>query len=371
MSKSKLGTIEAIFLVLSVIAPFVVTSLPRTIVNEQKSSSLLNLIYVTIIALIICYLIYRFFKNFPGQDIIDVSNYLGGNTFKNIIGIIYILYFIVSSSMLLRNFSEGLKVVNFPYADVIYIVLMFLIAITIANHLGFSSTIRTTTLIFPLILLSIVLLFVSNLGNFSFQRIFPILGDGFNNTFILGLTNIGAFAGISYIYFLPPLLKKPENFKNVAILSTLFSGIFIFICVATLLFMFSIFINTDEIMPLFIVSRYIEFGSFFQRFESLFLLIWTISFTCYLSIACKFSTYIFKKIFNLESSLEISYIFVILIFAITLLPKNYAISNLFETSIYRILSISLILLGLIILILSNLKNKSTLLKTKKQRKVDN
>lgn len=371
MSKTKLGTVEAIFLILSSLSPFIVTSLPRTILNEQTSSSLLNILYITIIVLIISYIIYKFFKKFPGQDIIDLSNYLGGSFFKNIIGIIYILYFIFSSSMLLRNFCEGLKVVDFPYTNIIYIILMFLIAVAISNHLGFNSTIKTTSLIFPLILASIVLLFVSNIGSFSFQRVFPILGEGFNNTFILGLTNIGAFAGISYIYFLPPLLKNPEKFKNVALLSTLFSGIFIFICVATLLFMFSIFIDTNEIMPLFIVSRYIEFGSFFQRFESLFLLIWTISFCCYLSISCKLSTYIFKKIFNLENALEISYSFIILIFAITLLPKNYAISNFFETSFYRILTIAMIFIGLFILILSNLKNNSKTLKTNNKRRVNN
>ena len=110
-------------------------------------------------------------------------------------------------------------------------------------------------------------------------------------------------------------------------------------------------------MPLFVVSRYIEFGTFFQRFESLFLLIWTISFCCYLSIACKFSTHIFTKIFNIKDPSQLVYIFTILIFAISLIPKNYAVSILFESSIYRYLAIAVIVLGLFVLILSNLKKK--------------
>ena len=44
---------------------------------------------------------------------------------------------------------------------------MFVIAIGIANSLGFNSTIKTTALIFPVILISILLLFVGNLDNFS------------------------------------------------------------------------------------------------------------------------------------------------------------------------------------------------------------
>ncbi len=154
------------------------------------------------------------------------------------------------------------------------------------------------------------------------------------------------------------MLKKPENFKKIAIASVIFTGIFILLCVATLLFMFSFFITTDEIIPLFSVARNIEFGSFFQRFESLFLLIWIISFCCYLSITCKFSTHIFSKMFNLSDMKPILNIFIILIFGISLIPKNYAISSFFETEIYRYLRLAVgFILGISILILANLKKK--------------
>ena len=46
MSRSKLGTFEAILLVLSILAPFTVISLSRTMINETKSSTLLNIIYI-------------------------------------------------------------------------------------------------------------------------------------------------------------------------------------------------------------------------------------------------------------------------------------------------------------------------------------
>ncbi len=358
MSKSKIGTLEAIFIVLSALVPFTVTSLPIIIMRETKSSCLLNIIYVTVICTTIAFLIYLLFKKFPGFDIIDISNYLGGNIFKNIIGFLFIFYFIISSSILLRSFCEGLHVIYFPYTDISFIILMFVISIGFTNYLGFNSSIRTTAIIFPITLISIVLLFFGNIDNFTFERIFPILGDGFEKTFILGITNVGTFAGISYLYFLPPLLKNPKKFKTLSILSTVFSGLFIFTCISTLLFMFSMFNDTNELMPLFVVSRYIEFGEFFQRFESLFLLIWTISFCCYLSITCKFSTAIFTKIFNLKDHSQLIVPFVSLIFAIAILPQNYSISSFFENHMYRNITIAIILIGLLVLFLSNLKKKA-------------
>lgn len=357
MSKNKIGTLEAIALILSALAPFTVISISRTFINELKSSALLNIIYISIICTLIIYFIYALFKNFPGFDIIDISNYIGGSIFKNIIGFVFIAYFIITSAMLLRNFCEGLKVIYYPYTDITYIILLFIITITIANKLGFDSTIKTTPLIFPFLLVSILLLFIGNLSNFSFEKMFPFMGDGFKKTFILGLSNIGSFTGITYIYFIPPLLKKPEQFKKICLLSIILSSFFILTCVATLLFMFPIYINTDEIMPLFSVSRNIEFGNFFQRFESLFLLIWSISFCCYLSISLKFANCIFCKIYNLSDASQTIDIISILTFVIALLPHNYSISYFFETYIYRFITIGIIFLGICILLLSNYKKK--------------
>ena len=61
--------------------------------------------------------------------------------------------------------------------------------------------------------------------------------------------------------------------------------------------------------------------------------------------------------FNLADSSQLISIFCVLTYGIALLPKNYAMSSFFEMYIYRFLSIAIIVLGLSILILSNLKNK--------------
>lgn len=357
MSKTKLGTIEAILIIVSILTPLTVISAPKTFINELKSGALLNIIYVTILSVIISIIIYNLFKKFSGSDIIDVSNFLGGKFLKILIGFIFISYLVINAAITLRDFSESLTVVYYPYTNVKYIILMFVFAIGLVNHFGFNSSMRTTIIIFPALLVSIILLFVGNLDNFSFNRIFPILGEGISNTFLVGSSNIGAFGGIIYLFILPPILKEPKSFKKISIISAILSGIFIFMCIAVLQLMFSIFINLDEIMPLFTVSRYIEFGTFFQRFESVFLLIWTISFCCYLSITCKAANYLFNKIFNLKDASPLVPIFTLLVFVISLIPKNYAIADSFEKYVYRYFTIALIFLGIFILFLSNIKNK--------------
>lgn len=358
MTKSKIGTVEAIMLVLIVVVAHTILSMPRNILVSIKSSTIINLIYVSILAIAISCFIVKLLTNFPGQDIIDVSDYLGGKIFKNTIGIIFISYFLVSTSLLLRNFCESLKIIYYPMTNIVFIIAMFIIAICITNRLDFNACFKTNLLILPLVFASIVFLFFANMNKFVPDRIFPIFGDSLFNTFVLGFSNLSSFGGIVFLYFLPPFLKEPEKLKKIAVFSVGLSAIYLILCVSTLLFMFSFFINTNEITPLYNATRYIEFGSFFQRLESVFLLIWILAFACYLSIICKFVMSIFKKLTNIETKKPLIDIFGILLLGIALLPKNYAISEKFETEIYPYLVLGIpFALGISVLILANIAKR--------------
>ncbi len=358
MQKSKLGTIEAIMLVLTIVVAHSVLSMPTNILSSYKSASILNVVYISIIAIGIAYLIYKLLKNFPSMDIIDISELVGGKVFKNIVGIVFIIYFILTASLMLRSFCESIQILYFPMTDITFIMALIIIAICIASRLEFTATVKTNVIILPIALLGILFLFFTNINRFVPERIFPILGEGAFNTFVLGLTNIASFGGIAYIYFLPPLLKDNTKFKKITLISIIATAIYLVFTIATLLFIFTFFTNVSEISPLYTATRYIEFGSFFQRLESVFLLIWILVFACYLSIVCKFSISIFQKITGITNKKPLIDIFGILILSIALIPKNIAVSQSFENKIYPYLMIGIVLiLGLGILIFANMAKK--------------
>ena len=358
MENLKINTAEAISIVLGVFVTYTLVSLPRNLLETTKTSTIINIIYVGIIGILIAYLIYKLISKFPGNDIIDIAEYLGGKTFKTIIGILFIFYFIFSSSILLRNFCECLKIVYYPVTSLIFIILTFILTICIALRHNFSSIAKVNLLIIPLVIISIIFLFFANFRNFSFENIFPILGDGIFNTFITGLGNLGAFGGISLLYFIPPFLKEPEKMKKVYLTSIILGSIYFLLCISIILFMFVSLMYTNQIMPLYLAARYIEFGDFFQRLESVFLLIWILQMICYLTILTKISSFIFKKITNIKDEKPLIYIFGLLLFAISILPKNYAISKIIENFIYNYMVIIFsICLGISILVLFYIKKK--------------
>ena len=358
MSNNKIGTKEAIGLILTIAIAHTIISTPRRLLNNIKSAVLLNLIFVTLILIGIVIVVVKLYRKFPGSDILDISEYLGGKHFKKILGIMFIVYFIISSSILLREFAEALKVIYYPITNIFFIIILFVISVAITSKMKFTSTIKANLLIIPFILISCIFLFSSNIKNFTPTRIYPILGNGFFNNFILGIGNISSFAGISFLYFLPPLLKESRDLKKISISSVIIFFIFLFLNVAVILFMFSHLMTENEILPLYTATQYIRIGDFFVRFEAVFLLLWIEIFACYLSIVVKFCMLIMKKITIIEDSKVFAYPFSILLLGIALLPNNLAQMQNYEVKIYPYVAIGFsYVFCILILVFANLKKR--------------
>ena len=358
MNNSRISVPEAISVILIVFVAHTLVSLPKSLLNVTSSATIINLLYVGIIMFFLVLLIVKLFKGFAGQDIIDISNFLGGPVFQKIVGMIFILYFIFSSSILLRNFCECLKTVYYPMTSLFFILLTFIIALCISNNFSFSVTAKINLIILPIIFVSILFIFFANNQNLSFENMTPILGNGLFDTFVTGLGNLGAFGGIVFLYFIPPYLNEPKKFKRIAMISIGLSIIYLIICVAIILLTFTFLLKVDEIMPLYSAARYIEFGSFFQRLESILLLIWIIGMACYFSITLHITMNIFKKITNIRNSKPLLVPFALLMLSISLLPSNYSISKYLETDIYPRLVIWIgLVLSTLILLLAYLKKR--------------
>lgn len=356
MTEQKIGNIEAIALILTVMINHIILNLPKSIIASTSSGAILNVIFISIIALIIVYFISKLLKNFPGLDIFEISDFLGGKWLKVLIGILFICYILFIASTLIRSFSEMLKIIFFPRTPVRVIMLLLLVSIVIVNKLGFRSMARSNLFYMPAILFSILFIFVANFGNFSVQRALPIIGNGVQSTFLSGMSNLFAFGGIAYLYFIPSHLKEQKHFPKVAFWSIGISAAFLLMSVTTLLLMFPLIASSEEILPLYLASRFIEFGRFFQRLDAIFVFIWIISMVSYLSIAFYFANHIFQKICNLQSSKWTIGLLASLSLGIGLLPQNLQQISFLENTVYQYIILILVIgIGLGILIFANLK----------------
>ena len=350
MENTKIGNKEAIALLVTIAFNHIIMNITKSIIDTTGSASLLNILYIGIIAIIFTAIICYFLNKFPTLDLLDISEYLGGKVLKAIIGILYVGYFIFFAGVLLHMFASCLEIIYFQLVKISYIVLIFVIGAVIACTMRHNAIYRAILIIFPLLIISTLFLFISDFKYFTVEKMYPLLGNGLFTTFVAGLSNMFALQGLAYIFFMPPTLKQPNNLKKIAITSVVLSCIFLLLSVGIVLFMFNGFTETDELLPLYSAVKYIEFGSFVQKLDSTFVLIWILSFVSYLSIALKFSSNILKKITNIENENIFTYLLGILLFFAGIWQKNYAISTFFADTVYKY-AFFILIVGISILIL--------------------
>ena len=335
MENEKIGNIQAIALVVISTMCTVFMSVKQLIIADCASSSLINVVYVFAIALILTLVFCTLSKKFSGKSILDISYFLGGRVLEFIVGIIFIAYFVLTAAILLKKLCSCLQIVYYPMTNIKFILLPFAIATTIIVYFKRDSSFKASVIIFPLLILVICLIFIGNIKNFDINSIYPILGNGINSTFLYGATNLYVFNAISYLYFLPPKLREPKKFKFIAFISITISAILLFLIVANLLFTFGYNLSSTELFPLYLSVRYIEFGTFFQRLDAIFLSFCVLNFICFLCLNTTVCIGIFKQITHLSDKHLVIFPHVATLIGFSMLIKSIPKLLIWESSISK------------------------------------
>ena len=77
MENTRIGKLEAISFLITIMSNHVILNISKSIISSTNSSSLINTIYISILALILSYIIYILLNKFPTFDILDISHFLG------------------------------------------------------------------------------------------------------------------------------------------------------------------------------------------------------------------------------------------------------------------------------------------------------
>jgi len=359
MSSNKISSMQAIALVLIVIVNHLVLTITNNITSSTGSASLLNSIYVFIFALLLVWLIVKLYKNFTGKDILDISQFLGGKILKTIVGILYLVYFIFILSLVVRRFAKDMKLIYFNDFEIGTIIFLILFISVIAYHFGHSSITKCNLIIVPIMVIFILIAAFANIDKFKFERVFPILGFGVNETFFIGLSNIFAYSGIGILYLIMPMLKDTKDFKKISYISVIVTGLLIILSIGSLLLAFPFIKSISEISELYIGIRHISFGNVFQRVDAIFILGWILAVISYSSVLIMFIVLLFSKLTNSKRATPVAMVFAAIAYSLSLIPPNANIVSSIDTVVYKYGSIALIIVGsLLILIFANIKYKS-------------
>ncbi len=322
------------------------------------TASILNCLYILALVLIFTILIIKLFKNFLGLDIIDISEYLGGKFLKILIGILCIGYLIMEAAFLTRMFSKNLLLVYFDNYPIAFIILLFLFVAVVANLFDKKSIIKSNTIIVPITLISILFTVIFVVDLFRIERPLPIFGNGADKIFLIGASNIFAFNGLFFLFFLSPMLEKKENISKIAFASVLICGLFLLFAIAILVYSFSDIYSISRISPIYFIIVNSNLSAFLERPEILFIFIWALALMSFISVAVMFCLEIWKKLSHSKEAKSLAGAVCAIIFVVSMLIDNVFTLEAIANAFYKYGTLVLVFgIFTLLLIGANVKKK--------------
>ena len=119
----KIGNFEAACLLLNMICSKIILSFPRVVAEDAGTAGWLMTLLVSVAAIILFSLLSGLYRKFSGRDILDVGKYALGGAGKILAGIVFMLQLLLVIPVVLREFSEDIKVISLPSTPISMVLL--------------------------------------------------------------------------------------------------------------------------------------------------------------------------------------------------------------------------------------------------------
>lgn len=163
--------------------------------------------------------------------------------------------------------------------------------------------------------------------------------------------------------FLFPMINDGKRIKKVCSISLIVYFVYLLLGVIALLFLIPSITEINNTLSIYILSRRVNLGTFIQRIDAVFILIWIMSIFNYLAITMHYTLSTFKKITNIKHEGGMIFCFSALLYTISMLPKNISDISIFEGTIYKYVSIIFVFfITMAILIWAYFKKKKSMQK---------
>ena len=321
-NESKLGFFAAYSLMTFFITTKIFFTGISTIIDSLGTAAWYGTLISCATSIIFFSFLYLLIKRFRDKDIIEINDIVLGKFLGKFVSILFCVYSLYYAGTVLREFVEMIKAYNLPYTPPSVILLLFIAVVCIFTYIGIEGIGRISAIFFYPVLIGFIVLLVLASPNYVFDYIKPYGGYGVGNTFMTGFLRCSAYDEIFFLAVIFKSLQETSLFKKVGFASLLTAGVIFSVSILVSILTFEYTMGRENLSNIFQLSKTIYFSRYFQRVESIFLLIWVISSVINVMISFYCSISIYSKVFMIKNIKPLILPFAFLLFWISLFTPN-------------------------------------------------
>ncbi|HOV80511.1 MAG TPA: endospore germination permease [Bacillota bacterium] len=322
LREGKIGVFEAISVITFMSATKVLYSSSRALVEASGTSGWLTTIVSGVTALAGFYFIILLMSRFPGQELVSVFETVFGRFAGIIFSLLMSVFFLLNSAMFAREFIEAVKVYAYPLSPPSFLLVIFILAIITVLYFGFECVARTAALFAWPMLAGLAVIVILAVPLYEMSNLYPVLGHGPACIIKTGLLRSSVYGDALALAVVINSLQGSEHFKKSGVTAIILSTAIIATGFLIYNLSFPYYIASESTIPVYALTRSIEYGRFFQRFEAIFLFVWSISGILASAINLYFALSTYSKVFRIDDHRALILPQTVIIFSVSLIPLD-------------------------------------------------
>jgi len=321
-SEEKIGHHEALSLLVIILSAKVFLSFPRNMALLGDAAGWIIVFLAGIYSLVGYFFLSALLKKYPGKNIIQIAHQVSGGICGKLIGAALFLFFLMTTSLYLRQFAESFILAILPRTPISVITILFLILLVYTALLGVETLSRVAWLLGPYLLIALIIIFLFSLPQMTFDHLVPVLGPGPVPLIKYSLTHLSLFSEIILFGIIAPLIRSREKINRIGLYIL---GVAVVINTGVTILTTAVFnyVETQKmVFPVFQLTRLVAYGEFVQRVEAVFVFLWFFWAGIQLSGLFYGAVTSFAQTFRIKNYRPLTLPIAVLTFTISLIPAS-------------------------------------------------
>lgn len=352
-----LGKKEFSSILINLITIKMLLSYPMQLIKTSANAAWIQMIFVTLIALGLFFVTVKVYER--KISIIEIASIRGKKPLKTAVGMIVFLVLLANIVTVMRIFPESVKIILLQDTDTRLLVGVFALTVLISARYGIEAIGRVSYILLPVCGIIFVLFVFLLIPYYKISNITPILGSGAVNVFVKGINGLSMFSDIIMLNILIGFAKNIKEAKQSGYRAIIIGGAIGTLIMLMYALIYPYPVSENFIFPVYQITRVINLGSFFNRFEAIFQFIWSMLIFIYGAVYIFGMCFVWQTTFNLKYLKPLVLPMIILSAGCSLLPESIneviKISEILGYVIYPVVFLLPIAIG----VMDKIKNKKT------------
>ncbi|QHS21794.1 endospore germination permease [Virgibacillus sp. MSP4-1] len=322
-----IGSRDLLVAIPSLILSVGVLYMPRKIAEGTIAlDGVISLLFAGMVMFIMTWMTVKVAAGYPGKSFLRYASILVGKPLSYLLTSLFILLGIFITAFSIRSVAEISHLYLFQKTPIEIVELTFLLVVVYAVSGSRSAIFRLNRLFFPIIVFVIIFIIVLSIGFMDTNNMRPIFQtnlQGYLTSARKSILSIAGFGTFAFLFFYIPLVHQSHNISKKANAGMAWVLIIHLILYTACIIVFGDIATTNITFPTIELARAIELpGEFFNRFESLFFLIWIIAIFNSCTLTFDIAVMGLQSMFKKVSKYSLILFFSPVIFFLCSLPKN-------------------------------------------------